>query len=265
MVTNLSRRIKLDATRTGIFMICLVSFIWALMEIVTQMAAVDTSLYQVVWVRYAAHLAFMLLVFAPRHGLRILSTRRLGLQIVRALMMLVMPVSFIIAAPYMNVGNILTIFWLSPLMIIALSMLLLKERVAWYIWAIALVGFACIAAITHPNLALNPLGVMLALAMGLSFSLYLVMTRMLREESTVTNLFYTAAGVLLPLSLRLPAIWKPLTLQGGLLMALVGLLGFALLWVLDKTFEIVEPAVVAPFLYSQMFWMIVLKLIARIF
>jgi len=264
MTTIALRGIKLDSVRTGIVLICLVSFIWALMETIIQYIPGEYSLYQVVWVRYATHLLFMLVVFGPRHGRKLVSTRRPGLQILRATMMLIMPVSFIIAVEYMRAGNILTIFWLSPLLIVALSMLLLKERVSWHYWLIAFVGLVCVVILTNPNRSITAIGILLSVAMGLSFSLYLVMTRMLREESTITNLFYTALGVLVLLSFRLPTFWKPLTLQSGLMMALVGLLGFALLWVLDKALDMTSSAAVAPFLYSQVLWIVVLKLITRI-
>lgn len=264
MTTVTSRIMKLDATRTGILLICLVSFLWALMEIITSYASMEYSLYQVVWVRYAAHLVFMLLVFAPRHGLQMVATRRLGLQLLRGVMMLVMPVSFIVGVNYMPVGNILAIFWLAPLMIVLLSMLLVKEGASWYYWLILLVGFGCILALTRPTLSGTGMGIVLSLAMGLSFSLYLVMTRLLREESTLANLFYTAVSVLVLLSIGLPTFWQPVTLQGVVVMVANGLLGFALLWFLDKALELAPAAVVAPFLYAQMFWMIVLRLMIRI-
>ncbi len=265
MTAITSRLAKMDSTRMGILMICVVGFLWALMEIVTAYAAMNYSLYQVVWVRYATHLLFMLVVFTPRYGRKLFSTQKLGIQLVRALMMLVMPVSFILAVNYMSVGNILSVFWLAPMMIMGLSMWLLKEKAPWYIWLITIVGLGCVLFLTRPKAPMTTLGIVLALAMGLSFSLYVVMTRLLREESTLTNLFYTAVGVLVPLSFRLPTFWKPLTLQGGLLMAIVGLLGFALLWVLDKATEITSTAVTAPFLYSEMVFIVVLRLISRIF
>lgn len=264
MAAITTKMMKLDSTRTGIVLICLVSFIWALMEIFTSYASTKYSLYQVVWVRYATHLIFMLLVFAPRHGLRLVTTRRIGLQLVRGLMMLVMPASFILGVNYMPVANILSIFWLAPLMIMLLSILLMKEGAAWYYWAIMLVGFACILVLTRPTWSGSLSGVLLSLAMGLSFSLYLVMTRMLREESTLTNLFYTAVCVLIPLSIGLPTFWQPLTLQGSLMMAAIGLLGFALLWVLDKALEMMSAAAAAPFLFSQMFFIIALRLMIRL-
>ena len=255
---------KLDSFHMGILLICLASFVWALTEIIIQHIPGGYSLYQVVWVRYATHILFMLLVFAPRYGMKLVTTRRLGLQLLRAVMMLIMPVSFILAVNHMSVGNIFTLFWLSPLMIIVLSWVLLKEKVSWVYYLISVIGLVGIAILSHPNRSFDITGVILSLAMGLSFSLYLVMTRMLRDEPILTSLFYTAVGVLVPLSARLSTFWKPLTLHSGLLMALVGLLGFVLLWLLDKGLEMISSAVSAPYLYSEMFWLIILRLITRI-
>jgi drug/metabolite transporter (DMT)-like permease len=140
----------------------------------------------------------------------------------------------------------------------------LKEKATWRYGAIALFGFVCILIITHPSDFGSVKGIILAAGMGLSFSLYVVMTRMLRDEPTLTNLFYTAVGVLIPLSFRLPIFWKPLTFRGGLLMVIIGLLGFALLWVLDKAMDMISPTVAAAFFYSQMFWIVIIRLIASI-
>jgi drug/metabolite transporter (DMT)-like permease len=265
MAVIVSKIRKLDKTRTSILLFCLVGLVWALMELITQVEAVSYSLYEVIWMRYAAHLVFMLVVFAPRLGLRLVATHRLGLQILRGLMMLVMPVSFILAAPYMSTGNILAIFWLAPFIIIGLSVVWLKERVPWYSWVLALAGYTFILVLVHPNRALALPGILLAMAMGLSLSLYIVLTRVLRDEATVTNLFYTAASVLVPMSVRLPSVWRPLTLPAGLGMAAIGLLGFALLWMLDKAAEMENPGLAAPFLFSEMFFIIVIKLLGRIF
>lgn len=263
MTTIALKDIKLDSVRTGILLMCLVSFIWAVMELIIQRIPGEYSLYQVVWVRYATHLLFMLVMFGPRLGIKLVVTRQLGVQSLRSVMMLIMPVSFISATEYMRAGNILAIFWFAPLVIMALSMVLLKERVSWHYWFTGIVGLVCTAILLHPNSSITTMGVILSLAMGLSLSLYLVMTRMLRDEFRLTNLFYTALGVLIPLSFKLPVFWKPLTLEAGLMMALIGLLGFVLLWVMDKALDITPAAVVAPFLYSQVFWIIVLEVILR--
>lgn len=248
---------------SSIFLICFVSFVWALMELVVQTIARQHSLYQVIWTRYATHMAFILLIFGPRHGLSFIRTKHLKLQLLRASMMLVMPFSFIIGVRYLGARNILAIFWLSPLLMLGLSMKLLCEKVGHRLWLTATAGYMAIVLLLHPNRNMTIIGSGLALAMGLSFSLYLVMTRMLRHESTVTNLFYTAFGVLAPLSIGLPWFWQRPTVVTGSMMTAVGLLGLLLLYALDKALEISAVTRLAPFLYTQPIWMFLLSYLLR--
>ena len=249
---------KASLTAGSVVLICLASFIWAFMEIIVQQIPGRYSIYQIVWVRYGIHLLFMLVVFGRAQGKALLSTTRLGLQVLRAFMMLIMPISFIIATNYMSVSNIVSIFWLVPLMIVGFSRMLLGEKASWISWVIAIAGWVVVLALMSPDRNLSGAGVLLALAAAVSFSLYVVMTKMLQEESILTNLFYTALGVFVPLSLGVASFWQPLTLRAVFMMSGLGLLGFLLLWTLDKALDVASPSALAPFLFIQTFFMIVL-------
>lgn len=264
MTTIISRISNLNSKNTDIMLICGFSLLWAFLEVIVQRIPGGYSVYQVVWVRYATHLVFMLILFGPRHGLKLVTTRRPGLQLLRSVMMLIMPVSYVLATNYMSVRNVLSIFWLLPLMIVVLANVLMGERTAWFYWVAAAAGSIFLAYILHPNRQITGIGFIFAFIMGLSFSLYVVMTRMLREESRITNLFYTGIGVIVPLSVGLTTFWHPLTLTAGLLMVMIGLLGFVALWLVDKALETTEASILAPFLSTQMVWIIVINFVLRI-
>lgn len=246
-----------------VLLICFVGFVWAAMEAIVQLVSRKYTLYQVIWVRYAAHVLFLLFVFGPRYGAKLVQTRQPGLQWVRALMMFVMPVSFILAVNTMPAKNIMSIFWLSPLVILLLANFLLGERAGKWSWLAAFVGFTAVLLLFGPNRTVSISGIVLAVLMNVSFGLYFVWTRKLRSERTVTNLFYTAVGVLIPLSLGLPFFWRPMTWTSSLLMILVGLLGFLLLWALDKALEMTTATVLAPFTFTQPLWAIALAFLIR--
>ncbi len=265
MTAVTSRIAKLNPTFLSIALFCLVSFIWGIMEVIVQHIPGGYPIYQIIWVRYATHLVFMLIIFGPRYGVQLVTTRKLGLQLLRSVMMLIMPISYVLATNYMSVRNILSIFWLLPLLTVVLANVLMGERTAWFYWAAAAAGSVFLAYVLHPNRQVTGLGLILAFIMGLSFSLYIVMTRMLREESRITNLFYTGIGVIIPLSVGLTIFWKPLSLVAGLLIVIIGLLGFVVLWMMDKALETTEASVLAPFLATQMVWIVVINYALRIF
>jgi hypothetical protein len=76
-----------------------------------------------------------------------------------------------------------------------------------------------------------------ALTSAASFSLYVVMTRMLRGESLRANLFYTALGVFAVLSLFMPTVWVTPTSHDARVMVLIGALGLVALLALDRMSE----------------------------
>lgn len=247
----------------AVFLFCLVSFLWAMMETVIQFLPGEYDLRQLVWVRYATHVLFMLVLLGPHYRMRLVRTKRLPLQIGRSLLMLVMPISFILAGEQMATINAAAIFWVFPFMILGLSGVLLSERAHPVMWMFVLIGFLAVLALFQPNASVTLSGVVLALASGGSFGLYLVLTRMLRTEERVTNLFYSAAGVLVALSFSLPSFWRPLTLAPATLMAVIGVLGFCLLWAVDKAVETTRVTILAPVLFAQPFCMVILSLIVR--
>jgi len=246
--------IPLTTWRRGIALWSLSVFLWAVMEVIGGLVPSDHSAYQVVWMRYGAHLLFMLIAFGPRQRTRLVRTRRLGLQVSRALLMLGMPVTFILALNHLPIHDVWAAFWVAPLLALALSILLLRERIRPSQWIVALIGFAGALILLRPDRAIVSGAIVWPLAMALCFSLYLVMTRMLREDGTLTNLFYTALCVFVPLSIGLPSFWRALAPRTAAMMIAIGLIGYGALYTLDKAIEAVPVSALAPFTYAQPIW-----------
>lgn len=211
----------------------LVALLWTIAEILPTLLTPGHSLFQVVWVRYGTHILIMLLALAPRHGMALLSTRRPALQIGRGLLMITMPAGYIFSLGLAPGLDVVAVFWLTPLLLLAFAALVQGDRARWPIWAAALASALGAQLILRPGpqlLAAAPYG----LVMAASFSLYVVLTRSLREESTATNLLYSAVVVFVPLTCLLPAFWAPLTPRDALLMAAVGVVGLGVLWAIDR-------------------------------
>lgn len=230
-------------------------FLWAVMEMMGSLLPSTYSPYQTVWMRYATHLLFMLAVLGPRYRGRLVQTPRLGMQLLRSLLMLGMPIFFITALYHMPATEALTIFWVAPLIALGLSSVLLAERTSRLRWLVSLASFVGVLLILRPAGNLWHWSLVLPLGMAFCFSLYQVMTRMMQDEDTLASLFYTALGVFILLSFGLPFFWQPLTLSSGLVMMAIGLLGFLGLFTLDRSLELAPVSAVAPFAYTQPIWM----------
>jgi drug/metabolite transporter (DMT)-like permease len=225
------------------------------MWIVTEVAAArlfgrETSIPQIVWLRYAFHLVLMVAVLGIPRRFDFVRTQRPWLQLFRSLLMLVMPLSFAVAQGEAG-RHAWGLFWTAPVMVLAFSALAgdTPPRAAWITTLLAWLG---ITAIYRPSLQALGLGIVPALVMAASFAWYVVLTRVLdRTESLLSNLFYSAISVFVVLSIALPWFWHPVgprDLVGGIVVAVCG---WVVLCLLDLGVRRESPTLLAPFLFVQ--------------
>lgn len=232
-------------------LLLIVVVLWSVAEWLPTLLSPGFSLFQVVWVRYATHLLAMLVVLVPLHGRALFRTGRPGLQLGRGLLMLVMPASFILSLGQVRVADVMAVFWLTPLCILAFAALVQRDRAPWLLWGAALAATLGTWLILRPGAGLAG-AASYGLGMALSFSLYVVLTRSLRDEPTMVNLFYSALAVFVPMCFIVPAFWQPLGLRDALLMIGVGIVGLGVLWAIDKACELASTTVFAPLFALQL-------------
>ena len=121
-------------------------------------------------------------------------------------------------------------------------------------WLAGCAGFVGSWILLRPQISSLGKSVVLPLGMAFCFALYLVLTRILRREGSLVNLFYTALGVFLFLSFSLPLFWQPPSWRSVLPMTAIGLLGWASLLGLDKALALMPAVWLALFAYTQLIW-----------
>jgi drug/metabolite transporter (DMT)-like permease len=237
--------------------------LWVLVEIAGSVATRQIPIAELVWLRYVFHLLFMGVVLAPRFGLQYVRTRRLGLQLVRSVLMVIMPLSFMVGLRAMPAGEVFSVFWVAPLLVPVFAVPF-GERPSGRTWALVLLAWAGTAVTYH--LAARGLGwnVVPPLIMAGSFALYLVLTRVLdRTEGILTNLFYTALGVVVATTPLMPFVWEPPSLLALAGACAVGIIGWFALWTLDLSLRAAPASRCAPFLFFQVVVTEILRAVAR--
>jgi drug/metabolite transporter (DMT)-like permease len=242
----------MSENRRAILLMLVFVGLWAAIEIMAWQVLQRYSPYQVVWTRYAVHLLLMVLVFGWREPAALVRTRRPVFHLVRSLLMLGMPASWVMGMQAGLTGEaVMSVFWISPLLVVVLGFLFLRDRAPVAIWVATLVaGLGTL--LVHPPHALPSLRLLAyPLGMALSFSAYVVMTRSLRDERTRANLFYTALGVFLALSPFMPGLWIWPAPADLAVMVAVGVLGCLTLYALDRATAAAPVSLSAPFIYMQ--------------
>ena len=169
---------------------------------------------QVVWARYFFQFALML-VMLPQLGIAgLLRTRRHGLQIGRGLLLAVATICMFGAISVVPLADAYTITFTAPLLVTALSVPLLKERVGWRRWSAVLVGFAGVLIVIRPGFGEVPWQLMLPLVTAACFALYQILTRLVSvdpDETPFVMLFYVAWVGAVIMTLMVPFYWQPVS------------------------------------------------------
>lgn len=207
----------------------------------------------VIWVRYLVHTLLMMGIFLPQSGLRILRTKRPLLQIARALCLLGTSLMFTSGLQYIPIAEATAVNFLAPLLVTALSVPLLGERVTTGQWAAVLVGFCGVMVIVHPGGELFTPAILFPFGSALFFCFYQLLTRMVAKvDSPTTSNFFAGVFNTLIMTAIVPFFWQwPTTWWHGVLMLLLGGCGMSAHLLLTQAFRYAAPALLAPFGYCQ--------------
>lgn len=214
-----------------------------------------TQLYpvlMVVWARYAAQSVLMVLLFAPRMGWSLVRTGRPWLQLARGLSLLAISVLIFTALRYIPLGETTAVIFLSPLAVILLSALVLKERIGTGLWLSVGCGLLGVMLIVRPGSALFTPAILLPLGGALCFGIYQLLTRRLSAtDEPATSNFLTSLLGTLAMTLFLPWTWETPSLADGLQMAALGALAMTGHMLLTHAYRFGSAASLAPFTYGQ--------------
>jgi len=238
----------------GIGLMLLATFMFASHDALNKYLAEFYPIVMVIWVRYLIHTALMAAWFLPRSGLRVLQSKRPGLQIVRALCLLATSLLFICGLLFIPLAESTAVNFLTPLLVTALSPWFLNERVGLGQWLAVSAGFIGVLIIVHPGSDFFTPAILLPLGAALSFCGYQLLTRKLAEyDSSVTSNFFAGVQNTLIMTVLVPFFWQlPSSLNHALWMLALGSFGMFSHLALNQAFHYAAPALLAPFSYCTL-------------
>ena len=237
-------------------------FLFVTMDTVAKYLTRHYPVPQVVWARFTFH-GLVLVLYLGRRSRLLGYSRRPGLQLVRATLLLATTVFFFNALYWLPLATASAIMLTGPLLTTALSMPLLGEPVGPRRWAGVLVGFIGALIIIRPGGGVMQWAALLPLCSATGYALYQLTTRRLAQyDPPLTTLLYSVSVGIPATSLILPFYWSPPTLAHWGAMVGMGALGAISHFCLIKSMEAAPAAVVAPFSYSNLLWAILLGFVS---
>jgi drug/metabolite transporter (DMT)-like permease len=204
----------------------------------------------IIWVQFVV----LSLVFAPavawRHGWRALIPSHWTWQIVRGLAVVTGVGMFYWALTLIPLADATATAFSAPLIVTALSPLVLGEQVGWRRWTAVIIGFCGVLFVLRPDLGGERAGYFIAFGTGIALSIFYLANRKLAHTApAVVQVMYSGAIGAVALIPVIPFIWVPPRPGDGSI--ILGFLAFATVGqaAMVMAFKHAPAAVIAPFQY----------------
>ena len=223
------------------------------MDGLAKLLALELPIIVVLWARYFFHTVITFSAYSIKtQSLDFLRARRPGLQLIRALALFGATSFMYLAITRMPLGDAAAIQFLAPVLVTALSGLLLGEQVGPRRWMGVGFGFIGVLLVARPGSGVLGWNALLPLATAALLAVYMMMTRIIRnkDDPAATTFYSTALGALV-LSVLVFFNWQTPTVTEWSLMVAMGSAGAAGHFMLVKAFHSAEASVLAPFTYAQ--------------
>ena len=148
---------------------------------------------------------------------------------------------------------------LTPVIVVALSAIFLKEYVSLKTWIAIFVGFIGVLIIMRPGLSLFDPKSIIPLIAAFFLSLYQIITRKVSSyDSTETSLFYTSITGIIIMSFFAYIYWQNLTLISYFLFACIGVFFSLAIYFQIIALSKARASIIQPLHYTLIFWAIIL-------
>nr|WP_247869738.1 DMT family transporter [Herbaspirillum sp. ST 5-3] len=210
------------------------------------------------WMRYTINTLFMAVTLAPyyhkRYGKSILHARQPGLQIFRAALLLLSTIVFFSVLKIVPLAEGTAMNFCAPLIVLATSPWLLKEKAYPSRWVAVAIGFCGMLIVIRPGGSIVPAGVMLGIASALVFALVVVLTRKINQsDHPMVTLFYGGVVGMALSSLIVPFFWSSHmpSPREWLILASTGVTSTIGHFFVNSAYKHAEASLLAPFAYLQ--------------
>jgi len=212
-----------------------------------------------IWMRFLVHMlvAAGIMLAVPRYR-PYMRTKAPVRQLVRSALLLCTTTTFFFGLRFLKLADLTILTQAAPLIVVALSVLLLREKVGPRRWFGVLVGFAGLIIILKPGFGFQWAS-LFGLASALIYAIYQIMTRSLsRSEHTMTTFFYTASVGAVAMAAVAPFFWQTPTLVDAILICVPGIFGGTGHLLLIMAFARSEASLLAPYFYTAILWATIL-------
>src|SRR4249919_3604310 len=246
----------------AIFVMLAAVLCFALMDSVLKILSAHYPPFQVATLRGASSLPIVLVWALATGGVRPLLEIRWGLHFFRGLLGVLMMVSFIFALRTLPLSTTYSIFFVAPLLITAMSVPFLGEKVGPRRWTAIGIGLLGVLVVLRPTgegvLSIAGLAVLVS---ALAYAISAITVRLLAKTDSVhAMMFWLLAWMALGAGILAAPEWKTIDTAHWPLIVGLGIAGTLGQYAITLAFKWGEASLIAPLEYTALVWGVCLDL-----
>ena len=249
---------KLSLTTTGIIFAILAYFSFSLLDTIQKTVVIYHSIFQILFLKYFFTLFLSVAESYRKKNNNLLITKNFKLQITRSVLSIIESGCFVLSFRYLSLADAHSIASLTPVIVVALSAIILREKVSLKTWIAIFFGFIGVIIIMRPGLSIFDPKSLIPLVAAFFLSLYQIVTRKVSKyDSSETSLFYTSIVGIILMSFLIPFFWQPMQSFSYLLFLGVGFFFSVGIYFQIIALSFTQASIVQPFHYTLVLWAII--------
>jgi drug/metabolite transporter (DMT)-like permease len=245
-----------DKNRRGIAAMLIAAAFFSVMDTGLKLLAPHYPSVQVAALRSLASLPLVLVYVGWRTGFRGMFDVRWGLHLLRGALGIGILALFAIGVRRLPLAEAYSLFFIAPMLITALSAVVLKERVERARWIAIVVGLAGVLVVLRPTGAVVvTLSGLAVLASAACYAATAIVLRLIgRTDSSESLVLWSIVSMSIGATAIAAPGWTPVRLEHGGILAGIAVSGFVAQIAITEAFREGEASAVAPFEYSALAW-----------
>ena len=245
----------------GIILALVASFCAVLMSVFLKFAQEDANVFSVGFMRF--FFGFLLILpFVIKSKFKIYNTDNFKFHITRSIINVPMMILGFAALMYIPLDQIKAIGFLSPILVVILSVIFLKERIYLIRTFSLILGFIGVIIILRPGIIEISIGAYMVLTSTLLWSTVIIITKYMSKSDspmTIITYQYTFVSIFtLPLAI---VYWSSFSLSSVFYSLMAAIVGTVLHLCINTSYKLASLTILQPIWFSQLLWATIFSLI----
>jgi len=243
----------------GIAFAILAYFFFSLLDATQKTLVIYYSVFQLLLIKYFFVLLLSLIESRRKKNINFYKSKNIKMQVFRSVLSVLESGLFVLSFKYLSLADAHSVGSLAPIIVVALSAIILKERVSAKTWVAIFIGFIGVLIILRPTSSIFDPKALLPLAAAFLLGLYQIITKKVSEyDSSEVSLFYSSVVGIIIMSLPALSFWKPIDSSSYILFLAIGVFFSMGVYLQITALGKARASIIQPFHYTLIFWAIIL-------